>query len=464
MDADEALTLADRAVFEKTKEHLNDVQREVFLGSWEGLTYGRIARNTNRSEKYLSRDIGPKLWLQLSEALEEDVGKANLRGPIERYQARSLLQSPHAPEPVTAPPIESLLERSSPPSIKWVDPPDVRLFCCRSRDLDNLTDWIAKDYCRLVMLYGMTGIGKTWLSVKLSQQLQVNDETFEFLYWRSLQSAPSLSELLHDLIGFLSQQTELELSLTQLRHYLTQHRCLIVFDQLETLLQPGVYDGSYRRGYEDYSELLRLIGESDHQSCVVLVSSHQFRQVERLGSDSPLVRSWQLPRLRERDWEAVCHARAKVVGRAMPYGTDQQWRSLVRCYDGNPRWLSEATDTILSTFDGSVSSFLEQLGPNETALLDAVQLQLNQHFSYLSDLEITIIHCLTTIQEPATLMEILQSVVRLVPQLNQFRLGDVMQSLRRRSLIEGNLSFCYRESLGLVVRAYLANQGSAVND
>jgi hypothetical protein len=43
----------------------------------------------------------------------------------------------------------------------------------------------------------MGGIGKTWLSVKLAEQLQ---NQFEFVIWRSLLPASPVNELLADLI------------------------------------------------------------------------------------------------------------------------------------------------------------------------------------------------------------------------------------------------------------------------
>ena len=54
----------------------------------------------------------------------------------------------------------------------------------------------------------MGGMGKTALSVKLGEQ--VKDE-FDYLIWRSLRHAPSLQELLADLISFCSDQAVVKL-------------------------------------------------------------------------------------------------------------------------------------------------------------------------------------------------------------------------------------------------------------
>ncbi|MBD2606301.1 hypothetical protein H6G81_17635, partial [Scytonema hofmannii FACHB-248] len=55
------------------------------------------------------------------------------------------------------------------------------LFCTK------LQQWVEQDKCRLVALVGINGVGKTALSVKLTQLAQ---EGFEFVIWRSLCDAP----------------------------------------------------------------------------------------------------------------------------------------------------------------------------------------------------------------------------------------------------------------------------------
>ncbi|MBW4614346.1 MAG: hypothetical protein KME21_13945 [Desmonostoc vinosum HA7617-LM4] len=40
---------------------------------------------------------------------------------------------------------------------------------------------------------------------------------------------------------------------------------------METILDPG-YVGQYRSGYEGYGELLRVVGETKHQSCLIFTS------------------------------------------------------------------------------------------------------------------------------------------------------------------------------------------------
>ncbi len=88
MDVKDALELVDRLIFSHSGKHLNDLERQVFLGSWEGLTYEEIYPvNPEYVEKY----VGYKLWQKLSAVCGEKVTKKQFRGALERVSQRQLV-------------------------------------------------------------------------------------------------------------------------------------------------------------------------------------------------------------------------------------------------------------------------------------------------------------------------------------------------------------------------------------
>ena len=66
-----------------------------------------------------------------------------------------------------------------------------------------------------------------------------------------------------------------EQKISRLLHYLKSKKCLLILDNLESILEGGTQTGNYRSGYEDYGHLLKQIGSVPHQSCVLLTSREE---------------------------------------------------------------------------------------------------------------------------------------------------------------------------------------------
>ncbi len=81
MDVEEGLEFADKLIYAKTGKHLNDLEREVLLGSWQGHTYEKMYPINS---EYVEKDVGYKLWEKLSNVLGEKVKKKNFQGALER--------------------------------------------------------------------------------------------------------------------------------------------------------------------------------------------------------------------------------------------------------------------------------------------------------------------------------------------------------------------------------------------
>jgi hypothetical protein len=78
MTVNEALTIVETLL---DYQCLNKVQKIVFCQSWEGRSYVEIANSTGYEFDYI-KDVGAKLWKQLSEAFGEKVKKDNIQSVL----------------------------------------------------------------------------------------------------------------------------------------------------------------------------------------------------------------------------------------------------------------------------------------------------------------------------------------------------------------------------------------------
>ncbi len=301
----------------------------------------------------------------------------------------------------------------------WGEAPDVSVFYGRHEELTRLEQWIVQDHCRLLVLLGMGGIGKTAVCVRLTEQIQYE---FEYVIWRNLRHAPPFEAILADLISFLSNQQETQADLSRLVKYFRLSRCLVVLDEADAILRPGNPVGHYREGYEEYGELLRRVGEERHQSCLVLTSREKPREIESQEGKRQPVRSLQLSSLGE--------AAEEILREKELFYQEEKWQILIKLYRGNPLALKLVSTTIQDLFGGSVSNFLEH---NTIVINNDFRQILEQHFIRLSDLEKKIMYELAIHTEPIPLSQLAENISLTV---SKSEIIEALDSLARRSLIE----------------------------
>lgn len=463
---DEALNVADEAIYATTGKHLSDVQRLILIGALNGQNYEQIAKKYSYKAEYLGQDAGPTLWKLLTAALGEKVSKRSFRYALERRwqlrrQAQPIAQSPLDRSALPVPPLqvdEGIAELTAfglnpNPDTSWGTPwgaaPDTTVFWGRETELERLEDWIISG-CRLVMICGMPGVGKTKLAAKLARQVQ---DQFDFVIWRSLHNwelqnrPPFLPELVENLTTTITAQTASSSPLAQWLDMLIRYRCLIVLDGLDSLLQPGRHDGLYCEGYEAYSEFFQQVGRMStiQQSCLIMTSQVNLKDVEDMAFELPLrVRSEPLKGLGE------LSSRDFIQSRGQFSATESDWNLLVHQWTGHPLLLSKAASRIQTLFGGDVTQFLQTSPPNGDQFGDLAQV-LEPLFQGLSEAEQTVIVCLAESYQPLT-FDILQRVVQFK---SDQELSEVLASLRRRGLIEGNKTFFLQNLVSRYVVTYL---------
>ncbi|MEM9007801.1 MAG: NB-ARC domain-containing protein, partial [Cyanobacteria bacterium P01_F01_bin.86] len=320
--------------------------------------------------------------------------------------------------PPSVPKVAIANEQITTGQVDWGEAPDVSIFHGRTEELATLETWLQGDRCRLVGILGMGGIGKSALSVKLAQQMQGE---FDAVIWRSLRNAPPLDSLLQDLVLFLSEQTDSEATPNRLRHWLQASRCLVILDNVETILQAGDRAGQYRVGYEPYGDLFRILGESPHQSCVLITSREKPAEIATFEGMELAVRSLQL-----------CGSLKTALGVIETkdlVGSPQQKQKLCERYGCSPLALKIAAGSIHALFDGAIGPFLDE----GIFLFNGTQRLLDQQFERLSALEKNIMYWLAINREWTAIPALANDMV---PAVTRSRLLESLESLGWRSLIE----------------------------
>ena len=441
MDVEEALKFTDHLALTTTGKHLDSLQKAILRGAWDNQKYKEIAQHHNRSEKYV-KEVGFKLWKLMSVALgEEQVCKANFRAKLENLQASNIVslvgngcihignisaESLHSPEASQSEPqdqdkFNEKISNSEPiQQLDLSDAPEISTFFDRTSELSTLENWILSR-TRLITILGLSGIGKTALTLQLIPQIQ---HEFDCIIWRSLRNAPPLQTLETDLIQFCrggapvpapeERATTGGLPL----QYLRSHRCLIILDDVQTIFSSQQLAGNYQPGYENYGAFFKQIAESCHNSCLILISWEKPREIAALESNPKNCQTLQLNGLGE-------PAREIFIEKGLL--ESENWSKLIDIYRGNPLWLNTIAAAIQDLFSGNISEFLSY----DSLVLGDLEYLLHQHFQRWSDSEKQVMSWLAN-QNKAVEISKKPALLELSP--SEFL--KAVESLRRRLLIE----------------------------
>ncbi|MCC3531340.1 MAG: ATP-binding protein [Microcoleus sp. PH2017_22_RUC_O_B] len=432
MDIAEVLKLADELIFAKTGEHIDYLQKAILEGTFQGRTYQQIADATHSSEGH-TRDIGSELWQILSEGFGEEITKRNFRAILKKGKFCNFspaIGRDHVtvnnnlnvcPERARSPtPPQNPQQTPTQLHIDLGDAPQIFRFFDRTPQLSTLENWITRDRTRLIALLGISGIGKTTLSLGLINQIKTQ---FDYIIYRSLRFSPTLDATLTNLLQIFPQPTEtpqnIDTKISQLLNHLRNYRCLIVLDDVQMLFCSGQPPGQYKSDCEDYQLFFKLIAEVCHQSCLMLNSSEKPREIVRLEKAYHPVRSFELGSL---------GIAAKDILNSQKLSDEETWETLIDIYQGNPLWLELTATLIRELFGGRVAEFLQC----EMPILDeGLQSQLSQQFQRLTQPELAVVTHLASQAEPVAVSHFFNKI-----PLSPSEIVNAVRSLRNRFLLD----------------------------
>jgi WD40 repeat protein/transcriptional regulator with XRE-family HTH domain len=307
----------------------------------------------------------------------------------------------------------------------WSEAPDVLHFLGRENELARIDHWIKDEQCRVIAILGLGGCGKTTFARVAAERAA---DSFDCVLWYSLRNAPPVERFLERCFQFFLAGTQdwkhedMNEGLSLLVNVLSRERCLLIIDNVESILQGGQQAGRYLVGYEGYEALFQRLASSRHRSCLLLTSREKPGEVALLEGPASPVRSLTLPGLEPDSGQLLLQVQ----------GLDckaEDCAALIRLYLGNPLALKLASGFIRDLFDGNIAAFLAE----GVSVFAGIHDLLAQQFQRLSDLEQDIMFWLAIEREPVSLNTLHEDMAVAISRTAVF---EAAESLRRRSMIE----------------------------
>jgi len=446
MSVTEVLQLVDHLVFKHTGKHLNNLQKNVVQGIWQGQTYNEIANEFGYDSENHIGNVCRELYKILTEQLGEEVNKSNFCWTIERLEnsfnssliGLGINGSFNSCQSRKANDIASVkkdkLNISHESYYNLIVAPKITHFYGREEELTRLSHWLIEQNARLISVLGLPGIGKTTL---VKQFVDLNLQHFDAVIWKSIKLSQSLDSMITEISTDINTEPILaDNKFTQLFNTLHQQRCLIILDDVQELFVRGQFAGQYQSQYKDYQTLFAKMAEIEHQSTLILISQEQCREMLSLDDDLYPVKCLELEGLN--GTESLRNQGLK---------DEERWLNLINLYEGNPAYLKDIASLIKNVFLGNVSDLLNE---DSLILTEDMKSVLRELFDKLSVGEKQIIFKFSQSNRPMSMENLRQGL-----ELSAIDLINGLQSLSRRYLLKKVAGEKVLFDLSLVIREYV---------
>ncbi|MGB8689885.1 MAG: NB-ARC domain-containing protein, partial [Microcoleus sp.] len=391
MDIQKLSKWTDDQVFAKTGQHLDSLHKSILESVLQRQNFHKIAGNNGYSYDHIKRE-GAKLWKLLSDVFSEEIEQKNVRSILENQAISTIYsfgdsslfisnhninknhvnicrENPQSLEDIETRSPSSQVQNQL-PIIDLTTAPELNYNYGRNSETSTLKEWILENQTRLITIYGLSGIGKTALTLKLISEINTQ---FDYIIYRSLEHLPKLIDLKDELKQFFSQSHATPSP--EIIDYFRSSRCLVILDDVQNIFKTGNLAGQYLTDYKDYCKFFQQIATLSHQSCLILISWEKPGEIETLEKENKHTRVLQIQGLGEE---------AKEILRQKDLQDEEKWDELITLYQSHPAWLNIIASTIIELFNGRVSLFLTD---EDDLFLGDIELYLESQLERLSELE-----------------------------------------------------------------------------
>ncbi len=437
MELTAALRQVNTLLINKRGAGLRDPETIILQGTWQGLTYEKMAEGSEYSVNYLMRDIAPKLWRHLSSTLNRSVGKTNFRAALENFAEANLSAEADELGALDSDWLSEVVEddnrsQSVPAEVPISSASASSTLYGYESELAQVTRWLGTGRTnlldaaralkengspvRIIGLWGLKGIGKSLLCETAVAQA---DAQFELVIRSAFKEDCSLDDFCASILASLEINFQLKQAAATLLTVLSQRQLLLVFEGIEAIFQPGGLAGEYLLSHQNYRDFFQS-ALATSRSCILIT-----------GTESPV--DWVSQdghnrALRSLLLSGLDNAAATELLAGESLQPSEHWPELIEHYQGHPLALKSAARVIREMFNGRVDSFLDQT----TAPLNSTLHLLSPVFERLSDSENNVLYWLASQDGPLSLAALQQTVQ---PTQGGTALISVLDSLKQRSLL-----------------------------
>lgn len=422
VDFESVLSLVDKAI---SPTYLNPTQEIVLREVWNGKTYTKMACDYNYDPEYI-KTVGCNLWQTLSQAFDEQINKSNFV-PFMRQRIDSSKEENRKTSIDNSSP-QLLNSVSTQQFCNWATAPDIQHFVGRKQEIRTLAEWSNESGCRLIVVSGMTGSGKTTLVTEFANRVKAE---FDYVIWFSLTQLPSLTKLLNKYLEIInlhphaapdSKPQELSFLLSEFIDCLRQRKILLVLDGLQCILEVSQNSISYKEKFEGYGQFLRSLISTNHQSLLITTSRIKPKLLEYYSNNQ--VKFLNLQGFDRQTTMSFLN---------MDHRTEVEKKEIIclsKKLQFNPQLLKIASNHLDFSAEHEAEHLIEEL-----SLIEAIANLLELELSYLLNLDREIIYWLAISCSPLSLEELSRQTHNSQPRL---KFSHSIKSLTERSLVLNN--------------------------